>query len=321
MTATTPHLRDVAADDRTHVFRSWEAQNGPDPMVVTRGEGVWFWDDRDRRYLDLSSQRVNLNLGHSHPRLVAAIEQQVRSLSTIGQIYATDVRSEAARLIAHRTPGDLNKIFFTNCGTDAVEHAVRMARVHTGRQKVFAMYRSYHGSTAGSLSLTGDSRRWAAEPGVPGTVHFIGPYRYRSSFGARTDAEECDRALAHLEELLGYEGPRNVAAILIETVVGSNGLLLPPPGYLAGVRALCDQYGIVMICDEVMSGFGRTGHWFAADRWDVVPDLITFAKGVNSGYVPLGGVAINERVAATFADRPFPGGAPTLVTHWLAPPP
>ena len=305
------------ADDRAHVFRSWSAQRQLSPMVVAGGSGSWFWDDAGRRYLDLSSQRVNLNLGHQHPRLVAAIAQQAGVMTTIGQIHATEPRSTAARLIAERTPGDLDQIFFTNCGTDAVEHAVRMATAHTGRHKIFTMHRSYHGSTAGSLTLTGDPRRWGVEPGLPGVVRFIGPYLYRSSFGSRTPAEERERSLAHLEELLSYERPESVAAILLETVVGSNGVLMPPDGYLAGVRSICDRHGIVMICDEVMTGFGRCGEWFAVDRWGVTPDLITFAKGVNSGYVPLGGIAISRRIAETFADRPFLGGG-TYYGHPLA---
>lgn len=312
-----PSDRPTFADDRAFVFRSWSAQRQLTPMVVTGGAGCWFWDDAGRRYLDLSSQRVNLNLGHQHPRLVAAIAQQAGVLTTIGQIHATGPRSTAARLIAERTPGDLDQIFFTNGGGDAVEHAARLATAHTGRRKIFTMHRSYHGSTAGSLSLTGDARRRGVEPGLPGVVRFLGPYLYRSSFGARTPDEEAARALAHLEELLSYEGPDSVAAVLIETVVGSNGVLVPPDGYLAGVRAICDRHGIVMICDEVMTGFGRCGEWFAVDRWGVTPDLITFAKGVNSGYVPLGGVAISRRIAASFADRPFLGGG-TYYGHPLA---
>ncbi|XYI03097.1 aspartate aminotransferase family protein [Sorangium sp. So ce1128] len=308
---------DILTDDRSHVFRSWSAQKGLSPLVVAGGSGSWFWDDRGRRYLDFCSQRVNLNLGHQHPRLVAAIREQAGSIATLSQIHATAPRSEAARLIAERTPGDLHKIFFTNSGTDAVEHAVRMARLHTGRHKVFTMHRSYHGSTGGSIVLTGDPRRWDSEPGMPGVVRFSGPYLYRTSFNATSDAEECERALAHLEELLMYECPSRVAAILLEPIVGSNGVLVPPGGYLEGVRKICDRHGIVMICDEVMSGFGRCGEWFAVNKWGVVPDLITFAKGVNSGYIPLGGIAISRQIAETFADRPFPGGG-TYFGHPLA---
>jgi len=284
---------------------------------VAGGSGSWFWDNAGRRYLDFSSQRVNLNLGHQHPRLVSAIKKQADVMTALSQIHASEPRSEAARLIAERVSGDLDKIFFTNSGTDAVEHAVRMARLHTSRHKVFTMHRSYHGATGGSITLTGDPRRWAVEPGLPGVVRFLGPYLYRSSFGAESEAEECKRSLDHLEEILTYEGPENVAAILLESIVGTNGILVPPDGYLAGIRKICDRHGIVMICDEVMTGFGRCGEWFAINRWKVIPDLITFAKGVNSGYVPLGGIAISRRIAETFADRPFPGGG-TYFGHPLA---
>jgi taurine---2-oxoglutarate transaminase len=208
-------------------------------------------------------------------------------------------------------------VFFTNGGAEANENAVRMARLHTGRYKVLAAYRSYHGATAGAIALTGDPRRWPSEPGMPGIVRYWGPYPYRSSFHAATEQEECERALAHLRDVITFEGADTVAAIVLETVVGTNGILVPPEGYLAGVRALCDELGIVMIADEVMAGFGRCGEWFAVDHWGVKPDLITFAKGVNSGYVPLGGVVISDPIAATFADRPYPGGL-TYSGHPLA---
>ena len=220
-------------------------------------------------------------------------------------------------MLAERAPGDLDMVFFTNGGAEANENALRMARLHTGRHKVLATYRSYHGATAGSITLTGEPRRWPSEPGLPGVVHFWGPYLYRSAFHATTEAEECERALQHLRDTIMVEGPATVAAVVLETVVGTNGILVPPDGYLAGVRAICDEHGIVMICDEVMAGFGRCGEWFAVDRWDVAPDLICFAKGVNSGYVPLGGVLISQRIADTFAERPFPGGL-TYSGHPLA---
>jgi taurine--2-oxoglutarate transaminase len=249
--------------------------------------------------------------------VVAAIQEQAGKLCTIAPGFAVESRSEAARLIAERTPGDLDKIFFTNGGAEANENAVRLARLHTGRQKVLSTYRSYHGATANAIALTGDPRRWANETGVSGIVHFWGPYPYRSNFHAENEAQECERALAHLEQVLAFEGPGTVAAIILETVVGTAGILVPPAGYLAGVREICDRYGIVFILDEVMAGFGRTGAWFAADHWGITPDLLTFAKGVNSGYVPLGGVAISAEIAATFAERAFPGGL-TYSGHPLA---
>ncbi|GGO85044.1 aspartate aminotransferase family protein [Wenjunlia tyrosinilytica] len=307
----------VKAADRAHVFHSWSAQSLIDPLAIAGAGGSYFWDYDDKRYLDFSSQLVNTNIGHQHPKVVAAIQEQAAKLCTIAPGFAVDVRSVAARLIAELAPGDLNKVFFTNGGAEAVENAVRMARLHTGRHKVFAAYRSYHGATSAAINLTGDPRRWPSDNGSAGVVHFWGPHLYRSNFHATTEAEECERALAHLEQTIAYEGPQSVAAIILETVVGTAGVLVPPPGYLEGVRAICDKYGIVFILDEVMAGFGRTGRWFAADNWGVVPDLMTFAKGVNSGYVPLGGVIISERIAETFATRPYPGGL-TYSGHPLA---
>jgi taurine--2-oxoglutarate transaminase len=307
----------VKAGDRAHVFHSWSAQAVIDPLAVAGAEGSYFWDYDGNRYLDFSSQLVNTNIGHQHPKVVAAIQEQAGRLCTIAPGFAVDVRSEAARLIAEVTPGELDKIFFTNGGAEANENAVRMARVHTGRAKVLSAYRSYHGATAAAINLTGDPRRWASDTASAGVVHFWGPYAYRSPFHSGSPEQETERALAHLEQTVLFEGPQTVAAILLETVVGTAGVLVPPPGYLAGVRELCDRHGIVLILDEVMAGFGRTGTWFAADHDGVVPDLLTFAKGVNSGYVPLGGVAISPAIAETFARRPYPGGL-TYSGHPLA---
>lgn len=307
----------VRRDDRAHVFHSWSAQAQIDPLPIKGAEGSYFWDYQGNRYLDFSSGLVNVNIGHQHPKLVAAIQKQAARLCTGAPPFANDQRAEAARLIAELAPGDLEKVFFTNGGADANEHAIRMARLHTGRHKVLATYRSYHGATPGAITLTGDPRRWANEPALPGVVHFWGPYAYRSAFHATSETEECERALKHLQDTLIMEGPDTVAAIVLETVVGTNGILVPPDGYLAGVRRICDELGILLIADEVMAGFARCGEWFAIDHWGVNPDLITFAKGVNSGYVPLGGVVISSRVAATFNDRPYPGGL-TYSGHPLA---
>ncbi len=307
----------VRADDRGHVFHSWSAQALIDPLPVAGGEGSTFWDYQGNAYLDFSSQLVNLNLGHQHPDLVAAIQQQAGRLATIQPSMANDVRGELARRTAEVAPGDLDRVFFTNGGADANEHAVRMARAVTGRRKVLSMYRSYHGGTATAISLTGDPRRWANEPSDGSVVHFLGPYPYRSSFHAANEAEEAERALAHLEQVITLEGAGTVAAIIIETVVGTNGVLVPPPGYLQGVREICDRHGIVYIADEVMVGFGRVGEWFAVNHFGVVPDLITFAKGVNSGYVPLGGVVISQRIASHFDTVAFAGGL-TYSGHPLA---
>ena len=307
----------VYTDDRAHVFHSWSAQALLDPVVIAGASGARFWDEAGTSWLDFASQLVNVNIGHQHPKLVAAIKAQADKLCTIAPTFANDARSEAARLIAELAPGTLNKVFFTNGGAEATENAIRMARGHTGRHKVLTTYRSYHGATGGAITLTGDPRRWPNEPGLPGIVKFWGPYTYRSAFHSANDLEECERALGHLAEVIMVEGPHTIAAILLETVVGTNGILVPPDGYLAGVRQLCDEHGIVMIVDEVMAGFGRCGEWFAVDRWGVTPDLIAFAKGVNSGYVPLGGVVISDAIADTYATRPYPGGL-TYSGHPLA---
>ncbi|MFD3744993.1 aspartate aminotransferase family protein [Nocardia sp. NPDC058633] len=314
-------LSDAAARayelDRRHVFHSWSAQATLTPTVLTAAEGCYVWDGEGNRLLDFSSMMVNTNIGHQHPKVVAAIQQQAATLCTVAPSFVNDARSEAARLISERTPGDLDMIFFTNGGADAVEHAVRMARLHTGRYKVLSRYRSYHGGTETAVNLTGDPRRWPNDHGNTGTVHFFGPFLYRSEFHATDEQQETERALAHLERTIEMEGPATIAAIILEPVPGTAGIMVPTPEYLRGVRALCDKHGIVFIADEVMAGFGRTGRWFAIDNFDVVPDLITFAKGVNSGYVPLGGVAINAAIAATFATRPYPGGL-TYSGHPLA---
>ncbi|MFI0503257.1 aspartate aminotransferase family protein [Streptomyces albogriseolus] len=307
----------VKAADRAHVFHSWSAQELIDPLAVAGAEGSYFWDYDGRRYLDFTSGLVYTNIGYQHPKVVAAIQEQAARMTTFAPAFAVEARSEAARLIAERTPGDLDKIFFTNGGADAVEHALRMARLHTGRPKVLSAYRSYHGGTQQAVNVTGDPRRWASDSGTAGVVHFWAPFLYRSRFYAETEEQECARALEHLETTIAFEGPGTIAAIILETIPGTAGIMPPPPGYLAGVRALCDTYGIVLVLDEVMAGFGRTGTWFAADLYDVVPDLMTFAKGVNSGYVPLGGVAISAEIAAGFATRPYPGGL-TYSGHPLA---
>ena len=303
--------------DRRHVFHSWSAQALLDPMVVTRAEGSWVWDGKGRRLLDFTSQLVFTNLGHQHPRVVKAIQDQAAVLCTVAPAHANGARSEAARLIASHTPGDLDRVFFTTGGADANEHAIRMARLHTGKHKVLSTYRSYHGGTQLAVNVTGDPRRWASDNGSQGTVHFFGPFLYRSAFSATTEEEECQRALAHLEQVIALEGPATIAAIMLESIPGTAGIMVPPPGYLAGVRELCDRFGILLIADEVMAGFGRSGRWFAIEHGGVVPDLLTFAKGVNSGYVPLGGVAISEAVYRTFAERTYPGGL-TYSGHPLA---
>jgi taurine---2-oxoglutarate transaminase len=312
-----PTTNDEAFDlDRAHVFHSWSAQGALKPIVLASGAGSTVWDFEGRQYLDFSSQLVNTNIGHQHPAVVAAIQQQAAEQVTLAPQHASLVRGRAAQAISELAPPDHAKVFFTNGGADALENAIRMARIHTGRHKVLSAYRSYHGNTGAAIVATGDPRRWPNEFAY-GHVHFFGPYLYRSSFWAQNSEEECQRALDHLEQVIEFEGPHTVAAVALESVVGTAGVLVPPAGYLAGVRELCDRYGIVYIADEVMAGFGRTGAWFAYNHWEVEPDLIVFAKGSNSGYVPLGGVIISDHIAATFDERVFPGGL-TYSGHPLA---
>ncbi|MHC6177561.1 aspartate aminotransferase family protein [Glutamicibacter endophyticus] len=303
--------------DREHVFHSWVAQGPFSPMTVLKTEGSKVWDGEGKEFIDLSSQMVNTNIGHQHPTVITAIAEQAARLCTIAPAHVNTARSEAARLIAERTPGELNKIFFTNGGADANEHAIRMARLHTGRHKVLSAYRSYHGGTHLAVNVTGDPRRFASDHASDGIVHFRPAYPYRSYFHSSSEAEETERALQHLEETIVLEGPQTIAALILESIPGTAGIYLPPAGYMEGVRELTRKYGIVYIADEVMSGFGRAGEWFAVDTWGVVPDLLTFAKGVNSGYVPLGGVAISPEIFETFRERPYPGGL-TYSGHPLA---
>jgi len=307
---------EVYAMDRAHVFHSWSAQKALRPLPIAAAAGCYFWDYDGNRYLDFSSQLVNTNIGHQHPKVTAAIAAQAARLTTIAPQHASEARGEAATRLAALAPAGMEKVFFTNGGADANENAIRMARLHTGRDKVLSFYRSYHGNTGAAITSTGDPRRWPNEYAI-GHVHFFGPYLYRSAFWATTPEQESERALQHLAQVIEMEGPSTIAAVLLETIVGTAGVLIPPPGYLAGVRALCDRYGIVYIADEVMCGFGRAGRWFAFEDHGAVPDLITFAKGSNSGYVPAGGVIISDPIAATFDERVFPGGL-TYSGHPLA---
>lgn len=306
----------VAALDRAHVFHSWSAQGALRPLVLAGGSGSRVWDEAGTRYLDFSSQLVNTNIGHQHPAVVAAIKEQAELLATVAPAHANAARSQAAARIVAHAPDGFSKVFFTNGGADANENAIRLARQHTGRDKVISHYRSYHGNTGAAIVATGDWRRSANEY-ARGHVHVFGPYPYRSEFWATTPEQEAERAAHHLERVVQAEGPAGVAAILLETIPGTAGVLVPPPGYLRRVREIADRYGIVLILDEVMAGFGRAGEWFAFDAHDVRPDLITFAKGVNSGYVPVGGVILSDEIAATFDERVFPGGL-TYSGHPLA---
>ena len=313
----TEGLDELARElDKDHVFHSWSAQSQLSTLTIASGRGTRVWDHSGREYLDFSSQLVNVNIGHQHPAVVQAIREQAELLTTIAPSTVNLARGEAAKRIVARAPSGFDKVFFTNGGADANENAIRMARLHTGRDKILSTYRSYHGNTGAAVVATGDWRRVPNEF-ARAHVHFFGPYLYRSEFWASSPEEESERALRHLRRVIEAEGPSSIAAVLLETIPGTAGVLVPPPGYLAGVRELCDRHGIMLILDEVMCGFGRSGRWFAFDGYDVRPDLITFAKGVNSGYVPAGGVVISDPIAATFDDRVFPGGL-TYSGHPLA---
>jgi taurine--2-oxoglutarate transaminase len=306
----------IVEDAKRYVLYSWSVQDAINPIAVAGAEGRYFWDYDGKRYLDFASQLVNVSIGHGHPKVVAAIKEQAESLATIGPPMATESRSRLGKLLAEVTPGDLSMSFFTNGGTEANENAIKLARWYTGRHKVIVRYRSYHGATGGSITLTGDPRRWPAEPGIPGVVRMFDPYTYRCPAGHPDPCPVCTGG-PHLEEILQYEGAHTVAAVLLETVTGTNGIIVPPDGYLQSIREVCDRHGIVLICDEVMAGFGRTGKWFAVDNWNVVPDIITLAKGINSGYVPIGAMVVREPIAQWVRSRYFAGGL-TYSGHPLA---
>lgn len=323
MAAANPSEGKLAYElDRAHVFHSWSAQGALKPFVPAGALGSTMWDYDGKEYLDFSSQLVNMNIGHQHPKVIAAIKAQADVLTMVAPAHASLPRGEAAQRILAKAGSTFDRVFFTNGGADANENAIRMARLVTGRDKVLSQYRSYHGNTGAAIGATGDWRRVPNEYSR-GHVHFFGPFLYRSEFWATTPEEECERALHSLERIIQAEGSKSIAAILVESVPGTAGILVPPAGYLAGLRALADRYGIMLILDEVMAGFGRTGEWFAFQgdfgdgRNSVVPDLVTFAKGVNSGYVPAGGVIISDSVANAFVDEVFPGGL-TYSGHPLA---
>ena len=302
-----------------HTFWTWSAQGKVAPIPVTRAEGVYFWDAAGKRYLDFNSMTMCVNIGHGHPRVIEAIVEQARTLPYAAPGMATRPRAELGKLLTEITPPGMSKFMFTLGGADANENAVKLARGYTGKHKILTRYRSYHGASAGAMALTGDPRRWPWEPTLmPGVVHFLDPYRYRSTFHRTnpdiSEAEFTQDYLNHLEEIINYEGSGTIAAILMESVTGTNGILVPPDGYMQGVRLLCDKYGILMIADEVMSGFGRTGKWFAVDHWNVVPDLMTMAKGLTSAYAPLGAVGMKPEIADAYKDTVYQGGL-TYTAH------
>jgi len=302
-----------------HTFWTWSAQGKVAPIPVKSAKGVYFWDIDGKRYLDFNSMTMCVNAGHGDPRIIEAIIEQARALPYAAPGMASKPRAVLGKLLTEITSGDIDRFLFTLGGADANENAIKLARAYTGRHKILARYRSYHGATAGAMALTGDPRRHAWEPDLmPGVVHFLDPYRYRSTFHRTTpdipEAEFTQDYLNHLEEIIQYEGAHTIAAILIETVTGTNGVIIPPEGYLQGVRALCDKYNLLLIADEVMSGFGRTGRWFAVDHWGVVPDLMTMAKGLTSAYAPLGAVGMRPHIAEFFKERVFQSGL-TYTAH------
>jgi taurine--2-oxoglutarate transaminase len=302
----------MIALSKKHTLFEWSAQGMVDPLPVARAKGIYFWTPDGKRYIDFNSQLMCVNIGHGDERVVRAIQDQAARLPYVSPFMVTEPRARLGRKLAELCPGDIDVFFFTNGGAEATENAVKLARWVTGRHKVLARYRSYHGATGAAITLTGDPRRWAAEPGIPGVVHVLDPYH-----GIERGWDSAEQSLAMLDEVIQLEGPNTIAAFILEPVTGTNGVLVPPDGYLEGVRELCTKYGFLMICDEVMSGFGRTGEWFAVDHWSVVPDILTMAKGLTSAYVQLGAVGMRRGIADQFKDRVFYGGL-TYNSHPLA---
>lgn len=297
---TPQEIKDMS---KKYVLQSWSKQGFLNPLPVERAEGIYFYDYDGNRYTDMSSQLVNLNLGFGNPDIAEAIREQADKYCFVGPSYAAEPRAKLAKMIIDLLPDTFGKIFFTNAGADANENAVKIARMYTGRKKIFSRYRSYHGSSFGAGNLTGEPRRYPLEPGIPGFVKFFDPYIYREPIEFKSEEEAAEYYLTKLREQIIYEGPESVAAIVMETITGSNGIIIPPKGYLPGVRKICDEFGILMICDEVMAGWGRTGKMFAFENFGVVPDIVTFAKGVTCGYVQLGGVAVSSEIASYFDDH------------------
>ena len=310
--ATALSAEEIVELSREYTLYDWSAQSKVAPLPVDHADGVYFYTVDGKRYLDFASQLMSVNVGHGHPAVIEAIQRQASKLAYISPFMAHEPRARLGKELAEILPGDIDKVFFTLGGAEANEHAIKIARMVTGRQKILARYRSYHGATGGAISLTGDPRRWVAEPGIPGVVHVLDPYHDPGQ-----PVDSADRALAYLDEVIRLEGPQTIAAFILEPVTGTNGILIPPDGYLQGVRELCDRYGILLIADEVMTGFGRTGEWFAVDHWGVVPDLITLAKGLTSSYVPLGAVGMRHHIAEHFETSVFQTGL-TYNSHPLA---
>jgi len=313
-TLTTPPLtaQEIVDLSKKHTIFEWSAQNAVDPLPVSHAKGCYFFTSDGRRFLDFNSQLMAVNIGHGDERVINAMHEQAKKLQYVNPVLASEPRARLGAKLAELAPGDIDVFFFTNGGADAVENAVKLARLYTGRHKILARYRSYHGATAAGMTLTGDPRRWANEPGIPGVVRVLDPYH-----GVQRGWDDAATSLAMIEEVIQLEGSHTIAAFILESVTGTNGILIPPPGYMEGVRRLCDKYGILMIADEVMAGFGRTGRWFAIDHWNVVPDIMTMAKGLTSAYLPLGAVGMRQKIADHFRDKVFYGGL-TYGSHPIA---
>ena len=302
---------EIVALSKKHTIFEWTAQKNVAPIAVARAEGVYFWTPEGKRFIDFNSQLMSVNIGHGDPRVIDAIHEQAKLVTYVAPSFSTEPRARLGAKLAGIAPGDIDVFFFTNGGAEANETAFKIARAYTGRSKIMSFYRSYHGGTAGALAATGEPRGWL-QPPLPGFIHVLSPHH-----GISRGSDTSDDALRYLEEVIQLEGPQSIAAIIMESVIGTNGILIPPDGYYQGLRALCDKYGILLIADEVMTGFGRTGAWFAVDHWNVVPDIITMAKGLTSAYVPLGAVGMRRPIAEVFQDRQFPGGL-TYNSHPLA---
>ncbi|WP_058486378.1 aminotransferase class III-fold pyridoxal phosphate-dependent enzyme [Defluviitalea phaphyphila] len=309
-------INEISKMSTQYNLHSWSVQGKINPIVMTKAEGIYFWDEKGKRYYDMSSQLVNVNIGHGNKKVIKAIQDQAEKLAFAAPSFAVDVRSKLAKTIVELAPDNMGKVFFTLGGADANENAIKIAKMFTGRNKIFSRYRSYHGATYGAANLTGEPRRFTCEPGITGFVKFFDPYLYRAPITFKSEEEATKYYIDQLREQIIYEGRESVAAIFLETITGSNGIIIPPKGYMQGVREICDEFGILMVCDEVMCGFGRTGEWFGINNYDVKPDIITFAKGITCGYAPLGGVIVSKEIADYF-DNNFLSCGLTYSAHLL----
>jgi taurine---2-oxoglutarate transaminase len=311
------NTHDLKKMDRSHLVYSWKAQGSVDPIIMDRAEGIYMWDTDGKQYIDFCSGLLCVNIGHSNQHVLDAMKKQMEKCTYVGTMFGTEPKAKLGEMISEVTPGDLDYVFFANGGAEAIENAIKAARWYTGRHKIYSRWRSYHGATAGAITLTGDPRRWPAEPGIPGVLKFFGPYPYRCPFGS-TSEEECgEKTLEVLKTQIMLDGPKTIAAIFMEPIVGTNGIIIPPKNFMKGVRQICDENGILLVIDETMAGWGRAGKWFGIEHYGVVPDIMTTAKGITSGYVQLGAMMWSKKIWEYFQDHPFTGGL-TYAGHALA---